>query len=163
MEGGRSNRRWVDGLGWVALYALLWTLLAEGRGWGLGVPSILLAAWLSLWLGLRPWHPSLLALPGFVGFFLGRMIAGGWDVAVRALHPRRPLHPAWLCYTLQSRSPRVRLLLSALVGLLPGTLASRIEGERMHVHVLDERQAWQPTVAELERRLQRLLHAGSDD
>ncbi len=27
----------------------------------------------------------------------------------------------------------------------------------MQVHVLDERLAWQPTVAELERRLERLL------
>ena len=56
-----------------------------------------------------------------------------------------------------SRSPRVRLLLSALVGLLPGTLSSRIEGDHMQVHVLDERLAWQPTVAELERWLERLL------
>lgn len=158
-EVGRS-RRWLDGLGWVALYALIWALFSEGGGWSLGAPTIVLAAGLSLWLGLRPWQPSLRALPGFVGFFLGRMAAGAWDVAVRAVHPRRPLQPAWLDYSLTAASPQVRLALSALVGLLPGTLASRIDGDRMRVHVLDERQPWQPTVSELERRLTQLLAPG---
>lgn len=160
MERTGSQRRWVDGLGWAAIYAVLWASFSEGGGWSLGVPSILLAVLLSVWLGLRPWHPTLSALPGFIAFFLTRMLAGGWDVAVRALHPRRPLQPAWLDYPLQCASPQVRLLLSALVGLLPGTLSSRVDGERLRVHVLDERQAWQPTVAELERHLQRLLGAG---
>jgi len=155
-----GHHRWLDGLGWVALYALIWALFTEGDGWTLGVPSILLAAGLSLWLGLRPWHPSLSALPGFLGFFLGRMGAGAWDVALRALHPKRPLQPAWLDYTLTSPSAQVRLVLSALVGLLPGTLASRVEGNRMRVHVLDQRQPWEATVETLERRLERLLAPG---
>ena len=90
------------------------------------------------------------ALPGFLTFFLRHMLLGGWDVARRALQPRCQLQPAWHPYPLTSRSPRVRLLLSALVGLLPGTLSSRIEGDR-------RAPAWQPTVAELERRLERLL------
>lgn len=157
MEETGVRCRWADGLGWMLLYSALWALFAEGGGWSLGVPSILLAVVLSVWLGVRPWQPSLRALPGFIGFFLGRMIAGGWDVAVRALHPRLPLQPAWLDYPLRSESPRVRLLLSALVGLLPGSLSSRVEGDRMRVHVLDERQAWEPTVVELEQRLAKLL------
>ncbi|VXD00177.1 Na+/H+ antiporter subunit E [Pseudomonas sp. 9Ag] len=155
-----GQRRWLDGLGWVALYALVWALFTEGAGWILGVPSILLAAGLSLWLGQRPWHPSLAALPGFLGFFLGKMAAGAWDVALRALHPNRPLQPAWLDYSLTSSSSQVRLVLSALVGLLPGTLASQVEGDRMRVHVLDERQPWEATVHSLERRLERLLAPG---
>lgn len=154
--------RWVDGLGWALLYAALWALFAEGGGWALGVPSILLAVALSLRLGSRPWRPALRALPGFVWFFLGRMTLGAWDVAVRALHPRRSLQPAWLDYRLRSESPRVRLLLSALVGLLPGTLASRIDADCMRVHVLDRRQRWEPTVIELEDRLVRLLGDGED-
>jgi multicomponent Na+:H+ antiporter subunit E len=156
------RRLWVDGLGWGLLYAALWALFAEGGGWALGVPSILLAVALSLRLGSRPWQPALRALPGFVWFFLGRMALGAWDVAVRALHPRRPLQPAWLDYQLRSKSPRVRLLLSALVGLLPGTLASRIDADCMRVHVLNRRQRWEPTVIELEDRLVQLLGDGDD-
>ncbi|KJH84939.1 Na+/H+ antiporter subunit E [Pseudomonas sp. KSR10] len=154
--------RWVDGLGWALLYAALWALFAEGGGWALGVPSILLAVALSLRLGSRPWQPALRALPGFAWFFLGRMTLGAWDVAVRALHPRRSLQPAWLDYRLRSESPRVRLLLSALVGLLPGTLASRIDADCMRVHVLDRRQRWEPTVIELEDRLMRLVGDGDN-
>lgn len=160
MSGLGGRHRWLDGLGWVVLYAMVWALFAEGGGWALGVPSILLAAGLSLWLGLRPWHPSLPALPGFLGFFLGNMAAGAWDVALRAVHPKRPLQPAWLDYSLTSSSPQVRLVLSALVGLLPGTLASRVEGDRMRVHVLDRRQPWEATVQTLERRLEQLLSHG---
>lgn len=160
MEETAVRRRGADGLGWMLLYGALWALFAEGGGWSLGVPSILLAVVLSVWLGIRPWRPSLRVLPGFVWFFLGRMVAGGWDVAVRALHPRLPLQPAWLDYPLRSESPRVRLLLSALVGLLPGSLSSGVEGDRMRVHVLDERQPWEPTVIELEQRLTRLLNVG---
>jgi multicomponent Na+:H+ antiporter subunit E len=100
------------------------------------------------------------ALPAFLGFFLKHMLLGGWDVARRALQPRCPLQPAWHPYSLSSQSPRVRLLLSALVGLLPGTLASRIEGDEMRVHVLDERLPWQATVVDLEQRLERLLGSG---
>lgn len=151
------QHRLSDGLGWALIYAALWALFSEGGGWSLGAPTVLLAAGVSLWLGMRPWHPSLSILPGFIGFFLAKMVAGAWDVAVRALHPGRSLQPAWLVYPLTARSPQVRLVLSALVGLLPGTLASRVDGDSMRVHVLDQRQAWEPTVRALERRLQRLL------
>ena len=157
MRRTAQAHRIIDALYWTPLYAALWALFAQGGGWSLGVPSVLLAVALSLWLGLRPVRLRLRALPGFVGFFLRHMLVGAGDVASRALRPGCPLQPAWHYYPLASSSVRVRLLLSALVGLLPGTLASGIDGERMRVHVLDERQPWQPVVAELEQRLQALL------
>lgn len=154
------QHRLSDGLGWALIYAALWALFTEGGGWSIGAPTVLLAAVISLWLGMRPWHPSLSALPGFIGFFLAKMAVGGWDVATRALHPHRSLQPVWLSYRLHTSSPKVRLILSALVGLLPGTVASRVDGDRMRVHVLDERQSWEPTVRELERRLEAMLARG---
>ncbi|MBA1278877.1 Na+/H+ antiporter subunit E [Pseudomonas stutzeri] len=154
-----SRRRWIDGLGWTLLYTAIWALFADGNGWAIGVPSVLLAVGLSLWLGLRSWQPSLVSLPGFVWFVLKHMTLGAWDVALRALHPGRSLQPAWVDYRLRCESPRIRLLLSALVGLLPGTLASRIDADCMRIHVLDERQPWEATLIELEARLTRLLPA----
>lgn len=156
----RLHRRYGDGLYWVLFHAALWALLAEGRGWVLGVPLVLLATALALWLDAAPLRLHLPSLPGFVAFFCWHMLLGGWDVARRALHPRLPLAPAWRDYPLACGVPRVRLLLSALVGLLPGTLASQVEGDCLRVHVLDHEQPWQATVAELERRLARLLGAG---
>lgn len=159
MDQTGLRRRWVDGLGWALLYGALWAVFTGGSGWLLGVPGILLSVGLSLWLGIRPWRPSLTALPGFLWFFLCRMVMGGWDVARRALHPRCPLQPAWHQYSFASQSPQMRLLLSAMVGLLPGTLVSRIDGDQMQVHVLDERLPWRATVAELEQRLEWLFGA----
>ena len=160
MTQAALRRGATDALFWSLIYAALWALFAAGQGWLLGVPTVALAVALSLWLGLRPLGMRLGALPAFLGFFLKHMLLGGWDVARRALQPRCPLQPAWHPYSLCSQSPRVRLLLSALVGLLPGTLASRIEGDEMRVHVLDERLPWQATVADLEQRLERLLGSG---
>lgn len=147
----------TDALFWSLIYTALWALFAAGQGWTLGAPTIALAVALSLRLGLRPLAMHPIALPAFLGFFLKHMLLGGWDVARRALQPRCPLQPAWHPYPLVSQSPRVRLLLSAMVGLLPGTLASRIDGQQMRVHVLDERLPWQATIAELEGHLERLL------
>ncbi|GAB3381258.1 Na+/H+ antiporter subunit E [Azotobacter armeniacus] len=161
MERSRRCRSSASGFCWALLYTVLWALLAEGRGWELGAPMVLLATGLAVWLGLPLLRVHLPALPGFVLFFVMHMFAGGWDVARRALHPRLPLSPAWLDYPLACRSPRVRLLLSALIGLLPGTLSSQVDGDCLRVHVLDRRQAWQATVAELERRLARLCGAGT--
>lgn len=160
MEQTGLHRRWADGLGWALFYGALWAVFAGGSGWLLGGPSILLAVGLSLWLGVRPWRLKLVVLPGFLWFFFCRMLMGGWDVARRALQPRCSLQPAWHQYSLVTQSPRVRLLLPAMVGLLPGTLVSRIDGDLMQVHVLDERLPWRTTIAELEQRLERLLGAG---
>jgi multicomponent Na+:H+ antiporter subunit E len=160
MTRAARAHRTNDALYWALLYAALWALFAEGGGWLLGVPTVLLAVLLSLWLGVQPVRLRLRVLPAFLGFFLRHMLLGGWDVAGRALRPRCPLQPGWHVYPLTSRSPRVRLLLSALVGLLPGTLASGIDGERMRIHVLDGRLHWRDTIAELEQRLEALLGEG---
>lgn len=157
MPHSSSRCLWCDACFWLVAHALLWGLFAGGQGWALGLPSVLLATAVSHWLGLQPPRMRLAALPGFLGFFLLRMVAGAWDVARRAVHPRRPLAPAWVDYRL--RHPAVGMLLSALVGLLPGTLSSQVDDGLMRLHVLDERQPWEPTVALLERHLARLLYA----
>lgn len=155
-----SRQLCTDALIWTLLYGAFWALFAGGQGWAFGVPFVLLACALSLWLGVRPWRVRLTAVPGFIWFFLVNMFTGAWDVARRAAHPGCPLQAEWVDYPLADSSERVRLLLSALVGLLPGTLASRIEDGRMHVHVLDSMQPWQGTVAELEAHLIRLFDQG---
>lgn len=160
MTQAALRRGAIDALFWSLFHAALWALFAGGQGWMLGAPTVALAVALSLWLGLRPLALRPSALPGLLGFVLQHMLLGGWDVARRALHPRSPLQPAWHPFTLTSDSPRVRLLLSAMVGLLPGTLVSRIEGDEMLVHVLDASMPWQATIADLEQHLVRLLDTG---
>lgn len=151
----------ADGLYWAVLYATLWLIFAQGRGWIAGTLAVSLAVALSLWLRLRPLRLRLLALPGFLAFFFQHMFIGAWDVARRALLPGATLQPAWHTYSVELASPRARLLLASLIGLLPGTLVARIEGDQLCMHILDERLAWRPTVSELERHLQQLLGGDS--
>ncbi|MCF7201326.1 Na+/H+ antiporter subunit E [Pseudomonas oligotrophica] len=152
-----SSPSGLHALGWLLAGAALWALFSGGDGWLLGLPTVLLATLLALRLGRRPLRLRWRALPGFLAFFLRHMLLGGWDVACRALGPRGRVAPQWHDYRLGEGSPRVRLLLSALVGLLPGTLASRVDGDTLRVHVLDSHQPWQPTVKALERRLAALV------
>lgn len=147
----------LDLLYWLVLFAVLWLLLSGGSGWLLGSLSVLGAAGLTVWLGLKPIRIRLKFLPVFVFFFAKALISGGWDVAKRAFQPTMPLSPAWLEYPLTAQSPRVRLVFSAMVGLLPGTFSSGYEGDVMTVHVLDQRHPWEDTARLLELHLMRLL------
>ncbi len=144
---------------WLMACSGLWGVLAGGEGWAFGLPVIGLATGLALYLGLRPWNVRLLRLPGFVVFFLRSAMGGALDVAWRALHRRCPIAPSWVRYRFHADDPRVRLLVSAMIGLFPGTLASEIEGDELHVHLLTERDGWRDSIAALERRLSDLLPA----
>lgn len=139
------------------IWTALWSMLSQNSGWVFGIPVAAMATLAGYRLGLRsgPLRPQ--ALPSFLGFFLGELFSGGVDVARRALHVRLPIDPAWQIFTLTSRDPRVCLMLSALVGLLPGTLASHHEDGELYVHTLDQQQDWQSTIARLESLLSRLL------
>lgn len=153
----RIRTHGIDGLYWLVTYGILWFLFSGGTGWWFGLPAIVLASAAAVWLRLRPWHLRFRLLPGFVIFFFAKMLFGAWDVARRALHPQRPIEPGWISYNLRSHNPRVRLLCSTMVGLLPGSLASHISQNELHVHVLDKRQNAARILMELEDRLDRLL------
>lgn len=142
---------------WLLLHSGLWALLSGGSGWYLGVPVVVAATLLSCWLQATPWYLRLTRLPALAAFFLYELVLGGWDVARRALHPQLPLDPAWVRYELQTPNPQVHLLLSAIVGLMPGTLASQFQAGHLHLHVLDQQQSWADTVARMEHLLAAVL------
>lgn len=154
-------------LAWLLCLCLLWAMLSAGQGWYLGLPTAVGASALAAALKLpAPRLGTLLRLPRFMAFFLRTLWHGGWDVARRALSPSLPIAPAWTEYTLQDHYrdhplyPRMRLLLSGMVGLLPGTLSTHYVEHTLTLHVLDERQDWRTTTQRLEQELARLLEMG---
>lgn len=147
-------RHWLI---WTVGYLALWSLVTSASGYYIGIPASLAAAALSLHLGLHTVSVRLRHAVAFAGFFSYALALGGWDVAHRALSPSLPIHPAWVSYSMRCRSERVRLLLSALVGLLPGTLSIGYSGQRLTLHVLDQNQDWAATVTRLENHLCRLF------
>lgn len=152
-----SENRWLGPFLGFCTWLALWALLSQGQGWAFGVPLALIGAFVGYRLRLHTGKLRLQVLPAFIGFFLLELFAGGWDVARRALHPKLPIAPAWQTFELTATDPRAKLLLSALVGLLPGTLASHHEEQTLHIHALDQQQDWQSTVTRLEALLAQLL------
>lgn len=144
---------------WLLIYAALWLLLSNVNGWSFGLVCALAATGLSLWLRLPPLGLRLFYLPRFMFFFFFETLLGAWDVAKRALHPRLPLNPAWVTHSLTCPDPRVRLLLSAMVGLMPGTLSTHFDEENLYLHVLDLEQEWRRPIIAMEFHLARLLGA----
>lgn len=157
-----ANVRIRAGIIWALFYALLWALLGQGRGWTFGIPLIIGAVALSDWLKLHPTRVRLQRVPFFISFFTGRLLRGGLDVSLRTLQRKPAQHAGWVTYHLSpDASAEVRLLISAITGMLPGTLAARIDGDVMHMHILDTSMDWRSDTSALEQHLVRLIGDGA--
>lgn len=123
-----------------ALLFALWLVLSQGRldGVVFGVAAAAGAAWFSAAMtsaiGPRFGLYGLLRLaPGF----FWRSLAGGTDVAWRALQPRMPLNPGWTAYSCRLPGGAMRVALGGELSLMPGTLVAGSDGDRLLVHCLD--------------------------
>lgn len=140
------------------LWGLAWVVIAEARVdilWG-GVVAVPLACWCSYRLRQDMTHRLHLArLPGFLIFFVRHSLSAGMNVALRALRPQPGLNPLLLDYPLRLPAGAREVLL-ATISLLPGTLSSRVEGDTLYVHALDEHGA-RESVIEAEARVAHLF------
>ena len=122
------------------LLLLFWWVLTQGEpaSWAIGIPTVLFATIISLWLSASSsWEWRLNAFLRFVPFFAYCSLKGGVDVACRAFSPSLPLAPAMLDYSLRLREGTARVFFANVVSLLPGTLSADIRGDTLMVHVLD--------------------------
>lgn len=141
---------------WVLPLGLLWVLLSEASGWLTGGLLVGGGAWFATWLKVPLQAVRWRVLPAFCVFFLHELFNGAIDVALRALLPGRSVSPGWVTYRLKAAAPAQHLWLSLLVGLVPGTLASHVENDVLHLHVLDTDRPWRPSLEQLEAHLHRL-------
>jgi len=138
----------------VVFFAFIWWILTDGAmdSWPIGVPTVLLAALVSVMLmPLLSW--SLRGVVLFIPYFLWYSIRGGVDVARRALHPRLPISPGLFDYRFRLPPGLPRIFMANTVSLLPGTLSVELSEEILHVHVLDETNAINEELNRLENRL----------
>jgi multicomponent Na+:H+ antiporter subunit E len=142
-------------------FALLWFLIGgRSSDWLLVAVVLIAATAASCWLWpVAAWRWRLLPLLRFVPYFLRESVAGGIDVARRALSPRMPLRPALIEYPLGLRSEAAQVFFSWAVSLLPGSASVRLEQRRLWVHVLDSEV---PLTARL-RKLEEHVSALFDD
>lgn len=146
----------------VLLFTLIWLILSGGSpsSWGIGAPAILLAVIASIVL-IPPVPLAWSEVPAFIGFFLIRSLAGGADVAWRALHPRMPIAPDLVVYPLRIPPGLPQVFMANTVSLLPGTLSVELTTELnrdfLTVHVLDRKKAVTTELETVEHRVARLF------
>lgn len=133
------------------LFGFIWLVLTNGdpSSWIAGGITAVIASVLSLrLLPASPrrvkWGAAVLFLPGFIQ----RSIAGGLDVASRAIKPRMPVDPGWLRYRTELPAGVPQVMFGNIISLLPGTLAAGSIGNDVLVHCLDRAQ---PVAAQLAR------------
>lgn len=145
-------------LGVFSALVLVWWVLDGYDYWWLGLLAAALATGVSLALStprrdrLRPGR-----LPRFVLFFLIESVRGGLDVALRAFHPRLPIHPHCFDYSLSLPAGKPRLLLVSVTSLLPGTLSADLssDGTTVRIHAINESP--EAAVRALEAQVARLF------
>lgn len=138
----------------------LWLILAgwDPASWIIGLPSVLLAAWLHDRLSRDTRAPSPWRILGFLGFFLVESARAGLDVTRRVLRPRMRIAPGFQTYRTRLADPAARVLFLDSISLLPGTLsADFVDREQVRVHALDATLDLEPELADLERRVGRLF------
>lgn len=142
------------------LFAILWWALTEGMvgGW---VESgfVVIAALLSSYLVMRPgsWRWRFRGFLRFGPYFLRQSIRGGTDVALRAFHPRMPIRPGKIDYTLRLPDGPARMFLINAVSLIPGTVSAQLHANVLKVHLLDREMHAHERIAELESRVAALF------
>ncbi|MDP2400682.1 MAG: Na+/H+ antiporter subunit E [Actinomycetota bacterium] len=141
------------------LFAAAWWILVEGdnSSWLFGVPFSLFAAMASVRLTpRRGWVLRPVGTLRFIGYFAWHSIAGGIDVALRAVRPSMPISPGFISCPLRLAGDPARVLLADTVSLLPGTLSSGLVGDSLVLHVLD---CSMPVIEDVRRVEERIADA----
>ncbi len=142
----------------ILLFSTIWLMLSGGdlSSWWIGLPATLFAVIVSIAL-VPPVFLVWSEIPAFIVFFLIRSLAGGTDVAWRALHPRMPIAPDLITYPLRIPPGLPQVFMANTVNLLPGTLITELNPEFLKVHVLDKHQNVIIELQSVEQRVARLF------
>lgn len=139
-----------------AILTFTWWILTGGvlSSLWFGVPVAILAGLVSL--ALAPPRPMGLRIVGilpYAAYFVTKSVAGGVDVARRALAPSMPIDPALIEYEINLTGSAPRVIFANTISLLPGTLSARFVGDTLQVHALDATLSVQTDLRELESKV----------
>jgi multicomponent Na+:H+ antiporter subunit E len=126
--------------------------------WLIGVPTILAASTLVMrYPRHRPLDLRWAGLAGFALFFFRQSVLGGWDVARRVLEPRPRIDPGYVDYETSLPPGPARHFYIGVISLLPGTLTTDVEGDRIVVHAIDVEADPEAALGELEVQVARIF------
>lgn len=145
---------------WFVTGLLLWWVLTEAdpKGTGFGFIAATLTGLGGVAVASRWQHRlRVLAIPGFIFYFVRLSLIAGVDVARRTLHPKLPMAPQMIRVPIQLPAGAPRWLLGNTLSLLPGTLSVDIDDDHLLLHALDGKQPIAEQVADTERRIAALF------
>jgi multicomponent Na+:H+ antiporter subunit E len=141
--GPPAKTRGAAGL-WVVLF-ILWAAASSSLspavlGTGLVITGAI--AWMvarahPIWADLRLSPRTGVELLRYTGVFLREMVKSNLMVMRYVYAPRLDIHPGIVPTRTRLTTPLGRITLTNTVTLTPGTLVMGIEGETLHVHILD--------------------------
>lgn len=143
-----------------SVFAIAWLIVAgpEPAGWLIGLPTVVLATWVSLRLAPPlAYRFSIRGLLSFLAYFVRESLRGGWDVAMRTLSRRMRIQPGQASYTCSLPEGLPIVLFAGCVSLLPGTLSQRFDERTLSLHVLDAREPQDAQLKELEVHIANML------
>lgn len=142
------------------LLALLWLMLAREAAAAVGAVAVAVALWTLARTAAPAGRLRWARVPPLAAAFLWQSLAGGIDVTRRILAPAMPLAPGLVTLRLALPDEGARVLLALLVSLMPGTLAARLHGDRLTLHVLDLRLPIESETRRIEHLIARLYDRG---
>ena len=103
----------------------------------------------------------------YLPLFVWKSIASGFDVMVRVLNPRLPIHPGLVHYPLSLTHEGARVLLANCITMLPGTISAQLKDDQLIVHTLDTTLPVHATIDRFERKIATIFRlektAGQED
>jgi multicomponent Na+:H+ antiporter subunit E len=149
----------------------IWFILSKAdlSSWPFALPTILLSTLISMCL-VGPGDDHLLkpvVLLRYLPLFVWKSIASGFDVMVRVLNPRLPIHPGLVRYPLSFTHEGARVLLANCITMLPGTISAQLNDDHLIVHTLDTTLPVHATINRFERKIANIfgleITAGQED
>jgi multicomponent Na+:H+ antiporter subunit E len=145
--------------------ALVWSLfLGEITLFNLVVGYLLGFALLGLFgrvLDGGAYVKTVVAVLHFLGFFLRELVVANVQVALWALSPRPPLHPAIVAVPLRLKQDSSITLLAITITLLPGTVAMGVSGDKRFLYAhsigLRDLDTAQQAIQKVEDKLLRFM------
>ena len=156
----RSSSAWRRFARVAVPLALVWLGLngPDLASWLIGAPAILAASALVMRFPRhRPLDLRWARLPGFALFFFRQSVLGGWDVARRVLERRPRIDPGYVVYETTLPTGPARRFYVGVISVLPGTLATDVEGDRIVVHTIDVKAKPEAALGELEAQVARIF------
>lgn len=148
------------------LLALAWMALTDSFDAG-GFIAGFLFGFLVIWIGRRDrhtaaYHRRLLAIAGFIPYFIKEMVVANLRVAYDVLTPQDYMQPGIVAVPLDLETDLQITLLATCITLTPGTLSLHISEDRriLYVHAMyidDPEQLVQEIKQGFEQRIREIV------